>query len=526
MKIYNKIIYAILIIAVVCSITMNSYAAELKTKLEVVNMASDTLFLSDDQGYMTKKIVDSNPDTGEVTIELKVSNVKKEQEKQEKYENTEIYILVDENISRKEDVLAKYIEHIEKLSNSILAKNSNTKIGIIGMNGTIHDAEVNEDGKLETGPEDENEVDGSYKNAEIVEKFTTNVEEIKNKLNKMNPSKKTYNTNLQAAVALANANYSEKTNKVLISLYDGVPGISNGVHNKVSYGGWFGPTVEEAVAEKHEKIVQKTKEEILNLKKSNVSFIQLRPKDTSYDETWYNTDTGEKTLDFDGSPYVKELYGTMENPVYGKMYSLAEEDLETIVTKNIYEDLLEIIQADMKKVNIVDYFPTEIVENFSFSYVGKPNTGKISESIDTKTKKIEWNIENLKGNEEASLKYKLKIKDMKNEDLLNKVISTNDKVEISYENLDAKICEAKLLTSPSIKLTEIKEETPKKEDNNDNNENKDNNKNNEEDKSQDTTIAAGNLPYTGLEIGIGLFIGLFLIMGIFTYTKYKKLKDF
>lgn len=455
-------IKVIFIIALLISLimTLNVLAVTPKTELKIIQEASETKYLENDQGYISKTIVDSNSETGEVTIELKVANESKEEENEETYENTEIYILVSENLVNNEEKLLEYKEYIETLATNVFEKNSNTKIGIIGIKGTINDSTENEDGSVTWGENDEGDVNGTADNAEIVAELTNDKEKLINEFNKMNSSKERYRINLQAAVRLANSKYSDKTNKILISLYDGVPSIAIGVCSSVSSGGWFSEysTEEEAVVAKHEKIVKYTKNEILKLKDNNVSFIQLRPDDTSYDEEWYSNDTGEKTLDFDGSPYVQELYGTLENPVYGKMYSLSNDSLEKIVIQYIYNDITEIIQADINTVKIVDYFPEDITENFEFSYVGTPSLGTVSEDINSETNTIEWDIGTLKGDEVATLKYKLKIKDMSNEELLNKTIATNEKVVLTYKDSDAKDYTVTLSSSPKIQLSEVKEE--------------------------------------------------------------------
>lgn len=264
----------------------------------------------------------------------------------------------------------------------------------------------------------------------------------------------------------------------------GVPSIAIGICAQITYGGLFEiyQTAEEAVNAKKQDIVRNTKNEILKLKTNNVSFIQLRPDDTSYDETWYSAITGEKILDFDGSPYVQELYGTIESPVYGKMYTLNTETLEKIVTENIYKDINEIIQSDINTVKIVDYFPEDITENFEFSYVGNTSVGTTSETIDSEANTITWDIGTLKGNEVATLKYKLKIKDMKNMELLNQTIATNEKVVLTYKDTNNADYTVTLLSSPKIKLSEVKEKLTTTVSN--------------DDKDDDNTIASGVLPQT------------------------------
>lgn len=336
----------------------------------------------------------------------------------------------------------------------------------------------------------------------------------------MNSSKTRYYSNLQAAIKLANSTYSENTNKILISLYDGVPSVAIGVKSQVNTG-WLSEysTMEEAVKGKHEKISTYTRDEILKLKDSNISFILLRPDDTSYDERWYSSSTGEKVLDFDGSPYVKKLYGTIESPTYGKMYSFSDSTIDTIITENIYQDVKKLIQPDMCNVKLVDYFPKDITENFEFSYVGKPSTGAVSDKIDTKNNIIEWDIGILKGNEIATLRYKLKIKDLKNKKLLNKTIATNEKVILTYKDTAEKDYTVTLSSSPKIKLSEVKEtetNTVGKNEIGTNTVGKN---------DKDSTTAKGILPKAGTIMTITFAIIGIALFSIIAYKKYSNYKD-
>ena len=72
-KFFIILISIILIIGMCGSVN----AAELKTSLDIIQKASETKYLENDQGYISKTIVDSNADTGEITIELKLSNTTK-----------------------------------------------------------------------------------------------------------------------------------------------------------------------------------------------------------------------------------------------------------------------------------------------------------------------------------------------------------------------------------------------------------------------------------------------------------------
>lgn len=511
--ILRNITNAIFIIFLLFSMFSNVLAVDFKTSLKSVKNSVEKN-LENDQGYISKTIVDLDKDKGEVTIELKLANEKKQINESQKYKDTEIYMIISEDIAKDSQKLSKYVDNIKTLSNKIFMANSKTKIGIIGITGPIRDSKETSDGKLILGDKDQSTVEGTIQNSEIVVSLTDNIDTIINGLKSMNASNTEYYNNLQAAIKLANKSYSDNVNKILISLYDNVPAVAVGVYAQTNYGGTNSEykTIEEAVKGKHEKIANYTRDDILALKNSNISFILLRPDDTSYDETWYSVSTGEKLLDFDGSPYVKKLYGTVDKPTYGKMYNFNKENINDIITESIYKDVIELIESNISNAKLVDYFPKEIIDNFDFSYLGNPSIGDVSKDINKESNSIEWNINTLKADEIATLKYKLKIKDMKNKNLLNKVIPTNEKVILTYKDINSKDYTVDLSESPEIQLIETKGESVGN--------NIDTGK-----KKEDTTVAKGELPKAGLSITIIFGIFLIIILSIAIYCKYRTYKD-
>lgn len=212
-----------------------------------------------------------------------------------------------------------------------------------------------------------------------------------------------------------------------------------------------------------------------------------------------------------GKPYADNLYGTLEKPTYGKMYSLNNESLEKIVTENIYQDIMEKVRTPITTIKIIDYFPEEIVKNFDFSYVAKPNIGTVSEKIDEKNT-ITWDIEKLEADEVATLQYKLKIKDMsKNSPIYNKEIATNEKIVLNYKDSNEKDYEVTLASSPKIKLENAKKEATLSQQNN---------------TAKDTSVANKILPKAGkniIIISISLSI-ILVIIGVKKYNKYRDIK--
>lgn len=401
-KIYIMFITITLLVGICGSVN----ATELKTRLDVIQQASETKYLENDQGYISKTIVDSNAETGEVTIELKLSNTKEKQENSDNShsngKNTEIYIIIDESGSmydkldngktRRETVR----EASKALAKTVLEKYKNVKIGIIKF-------------------ADE---------AEMTSILTDNIEQINSAID-------TYTggaTDLYDALVLAKNSYSQNdTNKLAVILTDGCPNSAS--VNEDSEGNYI-------------SVSDITKQELINLNNSGVSIIAMM------------TELEDKIT-------AEEIFGTPETPTVGKYYYIADAQIEEVIKNNIYSDIVDQIHvpnAEINTVKIVDYFPEDITENFEFSYVGNASTGTASEGIDEETKTISWDIGTLKGDEVAILKYKLKIKDMKNTDILNKTIATNEKVVLTYKDTESKDYTVELTSSPKIQLSEVKEE--------------------------------------------------------------------
>ena len=53
------------------------------------------------------------------------------------------------------------------------------------------------------------------------------------------------------------------------------------------------------------------------------------------------------------------------------------------------------ISQSYKNIQIVDYFPKEIIDNFDFAYVEKANIGEISAKVDTQIIQLHGLFQNL-----------------------------------------------------------------------------------------------------------------------------------
>ena len=378
------------------------------------------------------------------------------------------------------------------------------------MNGTIND---NDENNIATD-NDESTIPGSMDDAEIITMPTTNVTDLVNGITNMNPENWKYHYNLEVAIRIAKNNFSDDVNRILISLYDNVPGIVIGETARVNYGGIFGTTAEEAVRNHLTKIVNQTKTEILSLADEDISFILLRPDDTSFDQTWVNENTGEIILELDGKPYVDDLYGSIDNPTYGKMYSLNNDNLEQIVTDYIYNDVMEEIGTAISDVSIEFTFSQDILDNFDIT-IGNSSDMNI-DNLATDGIMV-WNVGSLEANESATLNYSLQMKDMNNTSLLDKTIPIAEQVVLTYNDSSAQEHTVTSTDSPSVRL--VRDEVIEIPDPGNNNVNNNNNT------PIDNTVAPGTIPQTGINPIIFVIIALSVIVMIVLIKKNKEYKD-
>ena len=201
---------------------------------------------------------------------------------------------------------------------------------------------------------------------------------------------------------------------------------------------------------------------------------------------------------------IKEIFGTEQNPTADSFYNIGDNNIEATISNNIYNKILNNFEASITNINIKDYFPSEILENFEISIEG---TSKGTSIIDNNI--INWNIEDLKVSNGANLTYKLKLKENFNEAILDKILNTNQKVELNYNSVLGNVESNVMDDSPQISIGEQSE-----------------NQNAGESKSKKITTSYANrqLPYTGKNITVLVSIMILTISSIYSVIKIKLLK--
>lgn len=327
--------------------------------------------------------------------------------------------------------------------------------------------------------------------AKVIQGLTNNKEQLLNVCERFNNSSHSGATNALKGITLAKSNFSNNTNsRILVILTDGIP-----TDNKTS--------VKNALIDSNTYII--------------TTLVGLE-----------NASSSDKSI-------IKNVFGTEQNPVADRFYNISDTQIETTISQNIYNRILEDFQGKVTNVSIKDYFPKEIMDNFDITIKNIVNG-----TANKKDNVISWNIKKLQSKENAILEYVLKLKKEYN-NIANKILNTNEKVEMVYNDMNNKAKTQKMTDSPQIILNKEQNITNKNDVNKDtikntnqisNNENKavttnikntsQKVNNSSELKGTDNTTANKMLSKTGNNNIILAMIGIISIITIIMYTKNRK----
>ena len=221
----------------------------------------------------------------------------------------------------------------------------------------------------------------------------------------------------------------------MIVLTDGLPNLAVGHNDLVTYNGLT-------------DVINTTKSTLTSL--GNVDLITMLTGIDNEDATFRTDGTNTYTY----GQVIQTVFGTEENPTKGKFYKINDDEIEKTITERIYRDLLPIDNA-LEDIVVKDYFPQYIVDNFEMTYVEGIDVSNVSAKIDTETNCITWNLSKLPAGETATIQYKLKLKDEFDEKIIDQILDTNEKVDITYKDFDRMSKEQTSDVTPKIKLTRI-----------------------------------------------------------------------
>lgn len=443
-----------------------------KTTLEIVNNTVCNINLND-IGKFEKKISHFDAENKSATLSLTLTNLKQIEESQLP---VEIFLVIDNSTSMKSDITYTktrkqvVIDSANALVDKLFDTNSNAKVGIVSFSSLTSNI-------------------GTLNDAQLILGLNNSKTEVKNAITKVSNSETGPLTNIEAGITLASQNYSDDvtTKKYIVLLTDGVPNATlNGTF--ATYSGI---------------VATRTKAKLKEIEESGISIIgAMIGLDGEKIET-----QSKKTY----KALAEEVFGTVENPTITEYYYISDDitQIETTIIEYIFKNVVSIKDNTLKNIILKDYFPQEIIDNFNFEYVASPNIGNVSTEISKEDNSITWTIETLKENELSILSYKLTLKDDYNKEIVDKVLPTNKKVDITVEN-STTLIEETSNDSPTVKVLYVE---PEKEPEIEN-----------EIIIPDNTIAPEVIPQTGTNNIVSIFITVSIICTFITIIRFYLLK--
>ena len=407
-----------LILILVANISFANYETVTMT---VVEEPVCTIEIGENSKF-EKRLIEKNLNNKEVTLQLQVTN-----EETSLQPTGEIMLVIDNSMSMEEIVEGTttredlVIESANTLVNTILEGNDNLQVGVVSFS-------TNADVSLE----------GTINDANLVSDLSSDPQALTSAISNIQYTGP--RTDLESGLSLASQYFTEEdNNKYVIVLTDGIPNVA------LDYDGMY----------YSDDVINKTKAQLQALDSAEYNVITMLTGITETDSV-PATRQDDKTY----GDIIEEIFGTESTPTVGKFYNVQDSEIEQTITNNIYNDLLPIEQV-LTDIVITDYFPQEIIDNFDFAYVSEPNIGNISAEVNPENNSITWTISELRPGETATVQYKLSLKKDFDSSIVGKILDTNEKVDISYTNLDGETVEDTSDVTPKLKLTEPPVELPK-----------------------------------------------------------------
>lgn len=417
MNIKRKIFISLFLILIL--LTNLSFASYSTVTMNVVEEPVCTIELGENSKF-EKKLISKDLNNKEVTIQLQVKN-----DEVVNKPTGEIMLVLDNSDSMNTTVSGAttrkelIFNSAKTLISNLLKDNEELKIGIVSFS-------TNTDISKE----------GSSEDANLVSSLSNDISKLNNAISNIEADGP--RTNLESGLDLASGQFTKTdNNKYMIVLTDGVPNVALN-YDKNYYS---------------DDVISKTKSKLQQLKQSNINVITML---TGIDDETYIPATTTKSF----GEIIEEIFGTTSNPTVGKFYYVTDNEVESIIKNDIYNSLIP-ENKTLKDIKIIDYFPAEIINNFDFAYISEANIGTISATVDKSNNSITWTIPELANGETATVQYKLKLKENFDSSIVDKILNTNQKVDITYKDYDNKEQTKTSDISPKLKLTEPPATLPK-----------------------------------------------------------------
>ena len=409
----KKTIFSILITLFVVLFTATScFAATVSKDKATMTLVEDNIcnITFGKYGEFEKKMIECNTTEKYVDIKLTAKNNAEKLEDKK----ADVVLLIDasrsmstnevsingETMTRKEAVLKSAQTLVDKL----LAANPNIKIGIVEF---ATSTETNEEGYT---------IEGTDLDAiTVTESLTNDSDTITDALNTVSEDVMGARTNvevgLDAAYNLLKTSTDTYTEKYIITLTDAIPNTARGV---------VGDTYSEATQ-------VPTKNKIVELGNEGVHLISMLIE-MSDDEIEISKEDPKPTY----REVAEKIFGTAAKPTSGEVYYVQDEEVEDTVTNKIYASLVQ-EQYILENIVIKDYFPQNIIDNFTYAQLTESNIGEVTAEVNKEDNSITWTIPALGPGEEATFTYRISLNKEFNQEIVGINLPTNENVEITYD---------------------------------------------------------------------------------------------
>ena len=405
----------------VANVSLASYSTVTMTVVEepvaTINIGENSKF--------EKKLISKDLNNKEVTLQLQVTN------EETSFKPTgELMLVLDNSDSMNDEIQLSdgstqtrkqvIFDAAKTLVSNLLKDNDNLQIGIVSFSSAVDTSQ-----------------EASSADASLVSGFSNDSSVLNSAIDGIVANGP--RTDLDAGLQTADAQFTDTANnKYMIVLTDGVPNLA--VNQSAYYS---------------DEVIAATKSELQSISNSGVQLITMLTGISSDLESKPTPTNPSKTY----GDVISEIFGSSDNPTAGKFYYVTDENASKTITTDIYNSLLP-VNRSLKNITIKDYFPKEIIDNFDFAYVSQPNIGNISAKVDTSDNSITWTIPELKSGETATVQYTLKLKENFDSNIVDKILDTNEKVDITYTDVNDKDQSDTTDVTPKLKLTEPPPELP------------------------------------------------------------------
>ena len=391
-----------------------------KVRLQIVEDNVCTIHISDNS-TLEKKIISADIDKNQITMQMEIAN-----NEEAIAPNGELMLVIDSSSSMNEEVSTGVtrkdlvLESANTLVENLLTANPDTlKIGVATFSSSTVPAEM-----------------ATEADAQLVSDFSNDIADLTSKISAIE-GVGNY-TDLEAGLDLAHKTFTDDdSNKFLIVLTDGLPNMGLGINDLLS-------------VEKLRNIMDQAKQQFLDMDAENINIISVLTgiPEISLDKTFREDFTTHEVITY--REVIEGVFGTEETPTAGKFYNIQDTEIEKTITESVYQDLIPVPKS-LTDITVTDYFPQYIIDNFDFAYVEGTNLDNVSAEVDPDTNSITWTISELASGEKMTLQYTLTLKDTFDVDIIDDILDTNDKVDVTYTDPEI----------PDEPQTETSEETPK-----------------------------------------------------------------